>query len=367
MYDERCDRLARLIAEWSLGVREGQRIIVKGPDSAKPLMLALAKAIYGRGAFPWFQVAFAESEEIAFRHASDAVLAQPCELDSLAVEKFDGLLLIMGEENPRAHSRVDPARRAMALNAAMPSRNAVMRRAAEGSFSWAAVVWPTAGYANEATMSIMDFEDAVFGASLPAGKDPVGHWRGVGERQAASIAALAGAREVRIEAEDTDLRLSVEGRRWDNGCCRHNLPDGEIYTGPVEDSAEGRIYFPGRVLYKGGEARGIRLRFEKGLVIEATAAQGQEFLLGMLDSDPSARRLGEFAFGMNDGIKELCGQILLDEKAGGTMHIALGNGYPQTGSKNRSALHWDLVLDTRAGGRVSVDGKVALENGQYRI
>ncbi|MEI6387398.1 MAG: aminopeptidase [Spirochaetota bacterium] len=367
MYDDRCDQLAKLVTEWSLGVREGQKVIVKGPDCAKPLMLALEKRIYEAGGFPWFQIAFAESEEIAFRYASDKMLSWPCDLDMEAVERFDAFVLIQGEDNPKAHSRVPPARRAMALAAAMPARNAVMRRAATEKFAWTAAVWPTAGYANEADMSILDFEDALFRSCLPEGKDPVAHWRSVEERQHAAIGALAGARELRIESEGTDLRLSVAGRLWGNGCGKHNLPDGEIYTGPIEDSAEGHIRFPGRVLYKGGEARGIELRFEKGLVVEASAESGGAFLAAMLDTDPDARRLGEIAFGMNEGITELCGQILLDEKAGGTMHIALGNGYPQTGSINRSALHWDLVLDTRKGGRVSIDGRVVLENGRYAI
>jgi aminopeptidase len=363
MKDLRCEKLAELITGHSLAVKPGQKIVIRGPVDARPLILALEGQIWSRGGFPLTQLAFPESEELAYRHASDAMLAWTNELDVMAVERFDGLVLIQGEENPRANDRVAPERRRLALSAAMAARNLVMKRAAAGNFAWLAVHWPTAGWAQAAGMSTLDYQDLVFAACLPDLDDPVAYWNAVEERQRGYIKSLDGARLIRIEADETDLSMSVAGRRFDNGCSRHNLPDGEIYTGPVEDSAEGRIRFPGRVIYRGAEIRDMRFRFEQGLVVEATAASGQEHLLALLDSDAGARRLGEVALGLNAGIKELSGQILVDEKAGGTMHIALGNGYPQTGSINRSALHLDLVLDTRKGGRVTVDGRTVLENG----
>jgi aminopeptidase len=197
--------------------------------------------------------------------------------------------------------------------------------------------------------------------------DPVAAWRELSARQANMIDWLKRRKEIRITAPGTDLRLSVEGRAWVNSDGKRNFPSGEVFTGPVEDSAEGHVHFSYPVVTQGREIADVRLRFQAGVVVDASASKNEPFLIASLDTDPGARRLGEFAFGTNDGITRFTKNTLLDEKIGGTVHMALGLGYPETGSQNRSAIHWDLICDLRAGGLAMADGAAVLENGHYRI
>jgi aminopeptidase len=197
--------------------------------------------------------------------------------------------------------------------------------------------------------------------------DPIAAWRDLSRRQARMISWLERRKEIQLTALDTDLHLSIEGRRWINSDGKRNFPSGEVFTGPVEDSAEGQIRFSYPVVTQGREVADVRLRFAAGQVVDASAGKNEEFLLATLDTDPGARRLGEFAFGTNDGVTRWTKNILLDEKMGGTVHMALGAGYPETGSVNRSAIHWDFICDLRTGGQATADGDVALDNGRYVI
>lgn len=216
-------------------------------------------------------------------------------------------------------------------------------------------------------MSLREYENIVFQACLPDMNDPIGYWRSVAAKQAKIIHWLEGRRQIHIVGKDTDLCLSVENRRFMNSCCKHNIPDGEIYTAPVEQSANGYVSFSYPAIYNGHELDNVCLCFENGRVVQATAQRNEEFLLAALDTDMGARYLGEFAIGTNYGIDRFTGQILLDEKIGGSFHLALGNSYPQTGGVNKSAIHWDLICDLRAGGSITVDGEMLCQNGKFML
>jgi aminopeptidase len=248
---------------------------------------------------------------------------------------------------------------ARAARARRPVREAGLRR------RWCGTFWPTAAAAQQAGMGTAEFADFVRRATFLDQDDPVAAWTDLSTRQAALIARLAGAREIHIEAEGTDLRLRVDGRTWVNSDGRRNMPSGEVFTGPHEDSAEGtlRVSIPSSP--RGVAVEGVELTFREGRVVEARAGVGEEYLLATLETDPGARRLGELGIGTNAGIDRPVGAILFDEKIGGTVHLALGSSYPETGGTNESAVHWDLIVDLRRGGRLSADGEVIQENGAF--
>ncbi|MDP9367183.1 MAG: aminopeptidase, partial [Chloroflexota bacterium] len=264
-------------------------------------------------------------------------------------------------------SQVDPARQTVFQSARSELFQTFMRRAAEGTMTWVGTLFPTDAYAQDAGMATSDYADFVFQACKLDQSDPVAAWQEVHERQQRLIDWLAGKQQVHLTGPDVDLTLSIAGRTWINADGRRNFPDGEIFTGPVEESVNGTVRFSFPVVVAGREVQDVRLRFEAGKVVEASAAQNEAFLLQQLDTDPGARYLGEFAFGTNFGITEFTKNILFDEKIGGTVHMAVGAGYPQTGSRNQSAVHWDLICDLREGGQVDVDGEPFLRNGAFVV
>ncbi|MFL5903414.1 MAG: aminopeptidase, partial [Solirubrobacteraceae bacterium] len=194
---------------------------------------------------------------------------------------------------------------------------------------------------------------------------PVEAWRELTAFQATLVERLEQARELRIQADGTDLTLRVDGRTWINSDGRRNMPSGEVFTGPLEDSASGRVRFGVPSSPSGVEVEGVELVFEDGVVVEAKAERGQDYLDATLDSDSGARRLGEIGIGTNFGLDRAVGAILLDEKIGGTVHLALGRSYPETGGLNESAVHWDLICDLRTGGTLTADRTSIQRDGQF--
>jgi aminopeptidase len=232
---------------------------------------------------------------------------------------------------------------------------------------WTLTLFPTHAHAQDAEMSLSDYEDFVFNACMPDMNDPVTYWKGIFTRQEKVVEWLKGKKEVHVTAPETDLRLNIGGRKFINCACKENVPDGEIFTGPVEDSVEGQVYFSYPSIYAGRQVDGIRLWFEKGKVVKATAEKNEDFLLKTIDTDEFSRYVGEFAIGTNEGINRFTGEILFDEKIGGSFHMALGEGYPESGSKNVSGLHWDMICDLRKGGQITVDGQLLYKDGKFVI
>jgi aminopeptidase len=276
-------------------------------------------------------------------------------------ETADARIRIAAETDTRSMSRVDPARQATVDRARDPVRQASRRK------RWVLTQYPTAAYAADAGMTLPEYEAYVCSAMFLDRPAPVAAWQELGRRQARLVDAMSPVRTIQIEAEGTDLTLSVAGRTWINSDGRRNMPSGEIFTGPIEASARGRMRSSFPVCRGGREVAGIALEFEAGRVVSARAQAGEEYLLSMLDLDPGARRLGELGLGLNEGINRFTGSILYDEKIGGTIHLALGQSYPETGGTNESALHWDLIVDLRTNGRIIADGDVVMENGKWNV
>jgi aminopeptidase len=345
------DAFADLLCDWCLRVGERDYVLVFSTPQAAPLLRALHRAVIARGAWaPGLRIAIPGVAEDYYKLASDELLDAYPPQELAEMERIDAYLRIDAPENTRALAEVDPAVLTRAARARSPIQEARMGK------RWCGTLWPTPALAQEAGMSDDDYAAFVNGALFLDRPDPVAAWRELSDRQATLVDRLSEAHEIRIEADGTDLRLRVEGRTWINSDGRRNMPSGEVFTGPLEDSANGTIRFTIPSSPRGVLVEDVTVNFENGKVVSATAARGQDYLDAALATDPGALFLGELGIGTNAGIDRATGSILLDEKMAGTVHLALGRSYPETGGRNVSALHWDLICDLRAGGRLTADG-----------
>jgi aminopeptidase len=348
-------------------VRAGDHVAISGSPAAAPLITATYREVLRAGGYPYSFVALPGLDTLLYAEASDDQLTHVSRVDAMVRNEFDGLIAIRSETNTRALSGVDPARQALRQRAYAPLMEAFMRRGASGELRWCSTLFPTEAYAQDADMSLADFEDFVYGATYADQDDPVAHWRAMHDTQQRYVDWLKGKRQITVTGPNADLRLSIEGRTFINSDGKHNMPSGEIFTGPVEDSVEGWVRFSYPAVTHGREVDGIELVFEAGRVVKATATKNEAFLLAQLDTDPGARVLGEWAIGTNDRIDRFTKSILFDEKIGGTIHMAVGAGYPETGSTNKSAVHWDMICDMRSGGRIAADDEVFYDSGRFLI
>jgi aminopeptidase len=351
------DAFARLLCGYCLDAQPGQQVVVRSTTLAAPLLLAVQRELLERGAWPLLRTALPGQDEGWWASAQDAHVDAFAPAELAEADGTDASLTIQAPDNTTALAGVQPARMARAARARAPVREASLRRRWCGSF------WPTPAAAQQARMGTAELIAFVRRATFLDRDDPAAAWTELGARQARLIERLRGASELRIEAEGTDLRLSVAGRTWINSDGKRNMPSGEVFTGPLENSAEGRIRFTIPSSPRGVDVAGIELEFREGRVVDARAERGHEYLLATLDTDPGARRLGEIGIGTNTGIDRPIGAILFDEKIGGTVHLALGRSYPETGGTNESAVHWDMICDLRAGGTLSADGDVVQRDG----
>jgi len=368
MPDACVQKLARLLAEHSARVREKEQVAIMGWPEALPLMEALYEAVLERGGHPVVLLDYALNDEAMLKTGTTAQLEYVSPIHRLVFETFDAIVKIHAQSNTRALTGADPSQQALRQKTHAALIQAQVTRGATGALKWVTTQFPTNAYAQDADMSLREFEDFVYGACHVNGaEDPVAHWRQVRTEQQRLVDHLKGKKQIRVKAEGCNLTLSIEGRTFLNAAGEHNMPDGEIYTGPVENSVNGWVRFTYPGVTQGREVEGVEFGFENGRVIRASARKNQEFLLKTLDTDPGARYLGEFAIGTNFGVTRPTKNILFDEKIGGTIHMAVGAGYPETGSQNTSAVHWDLLCDMRSGGEIWVDGELFYQNGAFKV
>jgi aminopeptidase len=364
--DPRIEKLADLITGYSLDLREGQVYRIDGEEIAIPLAVALYRAALRRGALPYTKIVPSGLDEIELREASEEQLAHIPELERIASDRLDAWTSLWGTVNTRSLTRADTERRRLQLSTHYRMVNRRWERISTGELAWCGTLYPTQGHAQDAEMSLADFEDFVHGAChTREGDDPIAHWQSVSAALTARAREFEDVRELRIVGPDTDLRVAVEGRRWIPSDGRQNMPDGEIFTSPVETGTSGEIYFAFPSVFQGQEVENVRLRFEDGRVVSAEASSGEDYLRSLLDTDSGARVLGEVAFGLNYEIDRFTRDILFDEKIGGTMHVALGGGFDEAGTENKSDLHWDLICDLREEGEVYADGELVWKAGAF--
>ncbi len=360
MRDERVGELARVLVEYSVEAGEGDEVLVSGEVGAGPLIKAVYARLLQVGAFPITQVGLPGMQELFFEHARGHHYEEPPVLTRAIYEGADAQIRIHSPSNTRALANVDPAKQQ-----ALQIRNKPLGDLVLEKDRWVVTLFPTEALAQEAGMGLAEYEEFVFEAMGLNSEDPVSYWSDKSAEQERLKERLEEAREIRIVGPETDLTLSVEGRTFINSAGRRNMPCGEVFTGPIEDSANGTVYFGVPAAISGHEVSGARLRFENGKVIEAGAEKGEEYLMSLLDADEGARYLGELGIGTNYGIRQASANVLFDEKLGGTVHLAIGRSYAETGGENESSVHTDLVCDLREGGWLYADGELIQENGRF--
>ena len=359
--DPRIEAYARLLLEESLEIQPGWQVLVSSSPLARPLLEEVLRQLGRRGAYAILRMSFgavsSTSDVPWITEAPLELLGRLAPVDRHLVDEIDALVSIYAPENTRAASAIEPERLRALQSAGMP----LTKRVTSGALPWVGCQFPVPALAQEAGMGLAEFEDFLYGACLL-------DWDAERRRMQHYAERFDAADEVRIVGAETDLTLSLLGRsaRVDAGGA--NIPGGEFFFSPVEDSANGTITFGEfPAVYAGRELMGVRLRFEGGRVVEAAAGQHEDFLLSVLDTDDGARRLGELGIGCNPGVTRHMRNTLFDEKIDGTVHVALGKGFPELGGSNDSAVHWDLVKDLRPGGRLYLDGALVQESGEWRI
>jgi aminopeptidase len=340
-------------------------VLIRADLLGLPLVERVVENVLAAGGHPSVQLLADTLDEVMLRHASDEQLSWLSPVDQMLAERVDARIMIRAPGNTRLLSGIAPERQRMQQNAQRPISQTYMQRAAEGTHRWALTVFPCDAYAQEADMSLREYADFIYAATYADQEDPVACWHSVHDRQQRLVDWLAGKSQVVARGPNVDLTLSIAGRSFINSDGKRNMPSGEVFTGPVEDSVEGWIKFSYPALRGGREVDDIEFVFEQGRVVKASAGKNEAYLLSQLDSDDGSRYLGEFAIGTNDQIQRFTKNILFDEKIGGTLHVAIGAGYPETGSRNHSSVHWDFICDMRHDSEILVDGELFYKNGKF--
>jgi len=358
--------MAQTIAQYSVSLKPGDRFLILASVPGLPLAREVYREALTLGALPVVRTLHPQLDELLYRYGNDDQVQFVPEHEKQELESLNARLVIRGDENVMTLAGVEPARLRLGRQARRPLLERMMVRKAAGELKNCVTQYPTSGSAQEAGMSLADYEEFVFHACFADRSDPIGAWRELSRQQQTYVDFLNKVKTLRVEGPGTEMTLSVEDRKWANSDGKANFPSGEVFTSPVEDSVNGRVRFDVPTLFSSRPVEAIELEFKAGKVVSATAARGEDMLQSALDTDAGSRSLGEFAFGLNYGITRATRNILFDEKMGGTIHMAVGAGYPETGSTNRSAIHWDMIKDMKQG-RVYADGKLVYENGRFIV
>ena len=370
MSDPRVAKFANILVEHSSRIVPGDRVLIEATTAAEPLVRELFVRILEKGGQPHLLLGFPGmvpfiQDEMYLTYAKEAQLDFVPTFYKIAYDQFESRIRIHSATNTRGTTNLDPIKAQRHGKALGMITDIQKRRGAEGKLKWVTTLYPTDGYAQDAELSLKAYEDFVFNAVHAHEEDPIAYWKGTAAGQQRAIDWLAGKNQVVMRGPNVDLTLSIKGRKFINSTGLHNMPDGEIYTGPVEDSVNGWVKFTYPAIYNGVAVEGAELTFVRGRVEQAKAEKNQDYLIKMLESDAGSRYLGEYAIGTNFDIDRFTGNILFDEKIGGTFHMALGSGYPETGSHNESAIHWDMICDLRTDSEILVDGELFYKNGQF--
>ena len=367
MKDPRIDKLADLLVDYSTEVKPKQKVLIQGELGGEPLMAAVFRKCLAVGAYPFCVPYTSDWVTSILQYAKPEQYRPIYAPFKNMYETYDVRIRILGETNTKELSQFGPEKVSRLYEVYGKDLRIVLDRAARGEMKWVGVLFPTNAYAQDANMSLAQYEDFVYDACMPDADDPIGYWKKIAARQDKAIAWLKGKKHVHVTAPGTDLELSIEGRPFINCACKENVPDGEIFTSPIENSTNGFVNYSFPTIYEGFEVSGIRLEFKDGKVVKASADKNEDFLIKKLDTDPGARYLGEFAIGTNERIDRFTGQILFDEKIGGSFHMAVGHGYPESKSENDSSIHWDMICDLRKDGRITVDGELFYKDGKFTV
>ena len=368
MADERLAKLARVLVQYSTRVQPGDRVGIHGyplTAAAEPLLVELAQQILAAGGYPHFLIQTEALRSLLIREGSEDQLRYVNPFFRMITEQFDVDMRISSSANTRELSRLDPARLNRVREGQKEVTDTWFQRTASGQLRWVATRYPTDAYAQDAEMSLTEFEHFFFASCFANLEDPVAEWSRLAAAQTRIAEQLDRVSDIHLRGPDIDLQLRVAGRKFIPCSGETNMPDGEIFTGPVENSAHGWVRFSYPCIYTSVEVDGVEVRFENGRVVEASATKNDAYLQATLEADAGARYLGELGIGTNENIQRFTRTMLFDEKMAGTIHLALGGGYPETGSTNRSAIHWDMLVNMREESEILADGEPIYRDGQF--
>ncbi|MEK6922546.1 MAG: aminopeptidase, partial [Nanoarchaeota archaeon] len=350
--DQRIAKIAEILVNYSTKVKEGEYVLIDGDIVCEPLFKELYRLVLEKGAYPIVKASFPWQSYVYYKTANDKQLNHFPEVAMEEMKKMAVVIYVAGGTNTRNLTSIDPKKIALRQKVVESVGKERMKK------RWVIFDYPSHSLAQEADMSTEEFEDFVYGASLF-------DWKEKSKELDRAMEIMSKGKEVRIVGENTDLRFSINGRKFVKGDGTCNMPDGEIFTAPVENSVNGHVEFSYPAIRAGREIGGVYLEFKDGKIVKATAEKGEAFLKEMINSDEGSRYLGEFGIGLNEGIKKPIKNILFDEKMAKTIHFAIGNAYPECNGINVSSVHWDIIKDMRNGGKIYLDGKRVYENGEF--
>ena len=362
------DKYAQVLVDYSTDVQKGDLVMISAQSmEAGELVKAIYKRVLEKGGNPIVRVSMGNLSEVFLKYASDEQLDYVDPITKLEYETVDKFISLGAPLNTKNMARADLKKLSRRGKATKALSEKLMKRSAEGTAKWVIADVPTNALAQEAKMSLDEYSEFLFKSCYLDLDDPVAKLKELDEKQTKWADYLNNVKQLRIIGEKTDITFNVEGRKWISCSGLNNYPDGEVFTSPVEDGINGEIYFDYPQNYRGNSAHGVHLWIENGLVVKAEAEKGEEFLNAMINMDEGSHGIGEIAIGTNDEIQEITGNILFDEKIGGAIHMAVGASYPETGGKNVSGLHWDLIKNMKNGGKIYADGQLIYENGKMII
>ena len=362
---EKANKLAKLLVDYSLDVQPKQIIGVVGNTISEPLVVELYKEILKKGAYPVVDIGFQGQDYLMYKYSNDDQLSFLTPMIKSRAENINGLIRIDCSYNSKELTQVDPSKIALKRKSSASLRDILDERESKGEYKWVIAPYPTNSFAQDLEMSLEETNRFVCDACGLRYDDPVLYWKDRSEMQKQYLNLLQGTKKLQIIQGNTNLTFNTEGRKYVN-CDGHcNMPDGEIFTSPVENGVDGEIYFDLITCYNGVEVEGVYLKIVKGVIIEAKARKGEDFLHKMINMDEGSKYIGEVAFGLNENITRISKEILFDEKMGKTFHIAIGASYPETGGKNKSSLHWDMIKKIDENSVVYADNKVIYKDGKF--
>jgi aminopeptidase len=367
MPDPRMKKLAEVLVHYCIGVKAGEWVVIQSNVLGEPLVLEVIEQVLLAGGNPSPMLGSERFTETIMRLGNMEQVQFASPFEKIASSQADALIMIGATDNTRSLANIDSEKLRMQQVGFAQIMQTFMQRSGSGELRWNGTRFPCAAYAQEAEMSLHEYEDFVYSAMFVDREDPVKLWQEVDKRQAELVSWLKGKKEMVVRGPKVDLKLNIDERVFINCSGSKNMPDGEIFTGPVENSVNGWVEFTYPAIRSGRAVEGVRLEFKDGKVVNASASKNEDYLLATLNIDEGAKYLGEFAFGTNYGITRFTRSILFDEKIGGTIHMALGAGYTESRSKNVSGIHWDMICDMHNDSEVLVDGELFYKNGDFKI
>ena len=368
MFNPVLEKYADVLVNYSTKVKENDLVIIYARGyEAQPLVKEIYKKCLLNGANPIVRTSMDEIAETFIKYANNKQLEYIDEMSKIEVDNADVMIFIGAPNNVKSMTKADSSKLAKRSKATHPVLARRLERSASGDMRWVIADYPTNALAQEANMSLEEYSEFLLNSCYLDIDNPVEKWQEIDKEQKRIANILNKTSRIRYVGDKTDITFSTAGRTWVPCSGSMNFPDGEIFTSPVEDSANGTIYFDFPQNYHGSTAKEVYLTLENGKVIEAHAEIGNEFLQDMLNMDKGSRFVGEIAIGTNDRIQDVTGNILFDEKIGGSIHMALGASYPEAGGKNQSGLHWDMIKNMKQGGKIYADDKLVYENGKFVI